>query len=144
MRDFMYDVSIRTISSRDCFRGGNLHAYWGISARYHRWSFRHHKCRTRTLCRRPGGAFEAEGAGTVVGLGWSALFFSLLGFVGAALAMAKPVLSAVIMLVAAIAVAISISLFAVIATPLFLIAALLVFLDRNTRQEEISIQTTQR
>ncbi len=91
-----------------------------------------------------GGAVEAEGAQTVVGLGWAALFFSLLGLAGAALAMAKPVISAVIMLVAAIAIAISISLFAVIATPLFLIAALLAFLGRNTRREEISIQTTQR
>jgi hypothetical protein len=63
-------------------------------------------------------------APTIVGLGWSALFFSLLGLVGAAKAMAKPVLSAVIMLVAAIALAIFISLFAVIATPLFLVSAL--------------------
>jgi hypothetical protein len=91
-----------------------------------------------------GGAFEAEGASTVVGLGWSALGFSLLGLVGAALSLAKPVLAAVIMLVAAIAIAISISLFAVIATPLFLIAALLAFLGRNTRQEEITVQTRTR
>jgi hypothetical protein len=30
-----------------------------------------------------GDAFDAKGAGTVVGLGWSALVFSLLGLVGA-------------------------------------------------------------
>jgi hypothetical protein len=71
-----------------------------------------------------GGAFEAEGAQEVVGLGWSALFFSLLGLVGAALSLARPVIAAVMMIVAAIAIAISISLFAVIATPLFLVAAL--------------------
>jgi hypothetical protein len=91
-----------------------------------------------------GGAFDAEGAGTVVGLGWSALGFSLLGLVGAALSLAKPVIAAVIMLIAGVAVAISISLFAVIATPLFLIAALLAFLGRNTRQEEITVQTRTR
>jgi hypothetical protein len=91
-----------------------------------------------------GGAVEAEGAGTVVGLGWSALFFSLLGLVGAALSLAKPVLAAVIMGVAAIAIAISISLFAVIATPMLLVAALLAFLGRNTRQEEITVQTGRR
>jgi hypothetical protein len=91
-----------------------------------------------------GGAFDAEGAGTVVGLGWSALGFSLLGLVGAALSLAKPVIAAVIMLIAGVAVAISISLFAVIATPLFLIAALLVFLGRKTRQEEITVQARTR
>jgi hypothetical protein len=91
-----------------------------------------------------GGAFDAKGAETIVGLGWSALGFSLLGLVGAALSLAKPVIAAVIMLVAAIAIAISISLFAVIATPLFLIAALLAFLGRNTSREEITVQTTTR
>ncbi len=92
-----------------------------------------------------GGAVGAEGAGTVVGLGWAALFFSLLGLVGAALSLAKPVLAAVIMAITAIAIAISISLFAVIATPmLLLIAALSAFLGRNTRQEEISVQTGRR
>jgi hypothetical protein len=91
-----------------------------------------------------GGAFEAEGSGMVVYLGWSALFFSLLGLVGAALSLAKPVVAAVLMAVAAIAIGISISLFAVIATPLLLIAALLAFLGRNTRQEEITVQTERR
>jgi hypothetical protein len=91
-----------------------------------------------------GGAFDAKGAGQVVGLGWSALAFSLVGLVGAALSLAKPVLAAVIMLLAGVAIAISISLFAVIATPLFLVAALLAFLGRNTRQEEITVQTTTR
>jgi hypothetical protein len=90
-----------------------------------------------------GGAFEAEGAGTVVGLGWSALFFSLLGLVGAALSLAKARLAAAIMLVAGVAIAISVSLFAVIATPLFLIAALLAFLGRHKREETITVQTTQ-
>jgi hypothetical protein len=87
---------------------------------------------------------NAEGAGTVVWLGWSALGLSLLGLVGAALSLARPILAAVIMLLAAIAILISISLFAVIATPLFLIAALLAFLGRNTRQEGITVQTRAR
>jgi hypothetical protein len=33
-----------------------------------------------------GGFFDAEGADTVVGLGWSTLFFCLVGLVGAGLA----------------------------------------------------------
>jgi hypothetical protein len=52
-------------------------------------------------------------------------------------------LTTVIMLVAAIVIAISISLFAVIVSPLFLIAALLAFLDRHKREETIIVQTTQ-
>jgi hypothetical protein len=72
------------------------------------------------------------------------LFFSLLGLVGAALSLAKPRIATVIMLVAAIAVGISISLFAVIASPLFLVAALLAFLSRHTSREEITVQTTTR
>lgn len=91
-----------------------------------------------------GGAFEAEGSGTIVGLGWSALFFSLLGLVGAALSLAKPRIAAVVMLVAAIAVGISISLFVVIASLLFLVAALLTFLGRHTSREEIRVQTMTR
>ena len=91
-----------------------------------------------------GGAFDAEGAGTVVGLGWSALGFSLLGLVGAALSLAKPRIAAGIMLVASVAVGISISLFAVIAMPLFLVAALLAFLGRHKRDGTITAQTTTR
>ena len=83
-----------------------------------------------------GGAFDAEGASTVVGSGWSALGFSILGLVGAALT--EPVF----MSVAAVAIAISIFLFAVRTIPLFLIAALLAFFGRNTRQEELTAQTT--
>ena len=90
-----------------------------------------------------GGAFEAEGSGTIVGLGWSALFFSLLGLVGAALSLAKPRIATATMLVAAIAILISISMFALIATPLFLVAALLAFLGRHKQEERIVVQTEQ-
>jgi hypothetical protein len=74
---------------------------------------------------------DAEGAETVVGLGWSALFFCLVGLVGAGLAIVRPVVAAVLMLISAIGVTISISLFAVIAAPLFLVGALLAFLGRR-------------
>ena len=80
-----------------------------------------------------GAAVEAEGASQVIGLGWSALGFSLLGLFGAAMSIAKPRLAALVMAVAGIAVAISISLFAVIATPLFLVGALLAFLGRRPK-----------
>jgi hypothetical protein len=82
-----------------------------------------------------GAAVEAEGASQVIGLGWSALGFSLLGLFGAAMSIAKPRLAALVMAVAGIAVAISISLFAVIATPLFLVGALLAFLGRRPKAQ---------
>ena len=72
-----------------------------------------------------GAAFEAQGASQIIGLGWSALGFSLLGLIGAALWIAKPQLAPLIMAAAGVAIVFSISMFAVIARPLFLVAALL-------------------
>ena len=80
-----------------------------------------------------GAAFDAKDAELIVTLGWSALGFSLLGLFGAALSIAKPRFAALVMGVAGVAVAISISMFAVIATPLFLVAALLAFLGRRPK-----------
>jgi hypothetical protein len=71
-----------------------------------------------------GATFEAHGATQVIASGWSALVFSLLGLIGAAaLWIAKPHLAALIMAAAGIAIVFSISMFAVIARPLFLVAA---------------------
>jgi hypothetical protein len=72
-----------------------------------------------------GAAVEPEGASQVIGLGWSALGLSLLGLIGAALWIAKPQLAPLIMATAGVAIVFSISMFAVIARPLFLVAALL-------------------
>jgi hypothetical protein len=44
-----------------------------------------------------GAAVEPEGASQLIGLGWSALSLSLLGFIGAALWIAKPQLAPLIM-----------------------------------------------
>jgi hypothetical protein len=82
------------------------------------------------------------GSGTVVGLGWSALVFCILGFLGAGLAMGRPRLGALILLIAAIGITISVSWFAVIAAPLFLVAALLAFLGRRGEAERITVQTS--
>jgi hypothetical protein len=72
-----------------------------------------------------GAAFEAEGASQIIASGWSALVFSLLGLIGAAVWIAKPHLGELIMATAGVAIVFSISMFAVIARPLFLVAALL-------------------
>jgi hypothetical protein len=53
------------------------------------------------------------------------LGFSLLGLIGAALSIAKPQLAALIMAAAGVAIVFSISMFAAVARPLFLVAALL-------------------
>ena len=68
-----------------------------------------------------GAAVEPEGAGQLIGLGWSALGFSLLGLIGAALWIAKPQLAALIMATAGVAMVFSISIVAVIVRPLFLV-----------------------
>jgi hypothetical protein len=68
-----------------------------------------------------GAAVEPEGASQLIGLGWSALGLSLLGLTGAALWIAKPQLAPLIMAIAGVAIVFSISMFAVIARPLFLV-----------------------
>ena len=78
-----------------------------------------------------GGAFGAEGAGEVAGLGFGALIASVVALVGAALALAKPRTSAVIMGVSAIAGLIFVSAAFVLGTILLLIATLFAFLGRN-------------
>ena len=69
-----------------------------------------------------GTPFEAEGASQVISLGWSALGLSLLlGLIGAALWIAKPQLAPLIMAAAGVAMVFSISMFAMIVRPLFLV-----------------------
>jgi hypothetical protein len=69
-----------------------------------------------------GAAVEPEGASQVIGLGWSALGFSLLlGLIGAGLWIAKPQLAPLIMATAGIAMVFSISIVAVIVRPLFVV-----------------------
>jgi hypothetical protein len=69
-----------------------------------------------------GAAIGPEGASQVIGLCWSALGLSLLlGLIGAALWIAKPQLGELIMATAGVAIVFSISIFAVIARPLFLV-----------------------
>jgi hypothetical protein len=68
-----------------------------------------------------GAAVEPEGASQLIGLGWSALGLSLLGLIGAALWIAKPQLAALIMAAVGLAIVFSISMFAVIARPLFVV-----------------------
>ena len=77
-----------------------------------------------------GGAFEAEGAETIVIGGWIALLMSVVALVGAAITMAAPKVAAGFMVVSAIVGVIAISAAYVLATVLLLIAGLLAFIGR--------------
>ena len=81
-----------------------------------------------------GGLGEAVGAddsGTVVIGGVVAIGMSIVGLVGAALAIAKPRLASVLMLTSAVVGLIAIFVAYILATVLFLIAAALAFLGRQ-------------
>jgi hypothetical protein len=67
----------------------------------------------------------------VVSLGWSSLIFCFLGFIGAGLALAKPKLSGFILLIAAVGFTVSISWFAIISGPLFLMASFFAFMGKK-------------
>ncbi|MFH1142001.1 MAG: hypothetical protein V1724_10195 [Chloroflexota bacterium] len=79
------------------------------------------------------GAFGAESAGTVEGLGLAGIGFSVVGLVGAALAIAKPKVAAILMVISAVGGIISIFVAYILAALLLGIAALLAFLGRNKR-----------
>ncbi len=80
-----------------------------------------------------GGAFGAESAGTVAGLGLAGIGFSVVGLVGAALAIAKPKIAAILMVISAVGGTISISAAYILAALLLAIAALFAFLGRKDR-----------
>lgn len=75
-------------------------------------------------------------SGMLVGISWAAFAASFVGILGAGLTPRKPRLGAVLLLLAGLAVLLFISWFAVIATPLLLIAALLAFLVPTSRPED--------
>lgn len=80
-----------------------------------------------------GGIDAAIGGGAQIAwLGFGAMGMSVVGLVGAALAIAKPRIAAGAMVVSAIGGTISISLFYAPAAVLLLIAALLAFLGRKS------------
>ncbi len=61
--------------------------------------------------------------------------FCVAGFAGAGFALAKPRLAALLLLIAAIGLILSLSVFAIFATPLFLLAALFAFLGRRPKKK---------
>lgn len=72
-----------------------------------------------------GSALNSEGSGTVTSLGWVALLFSIVAIVGGALALAKPKVAGIMMLLMGIGGIIAVSIGYVVAGPLLIIGGIL-------------------
>lgn len=72
-----------------------------------------------------GAAFEAEGANTIIGLGWGAVGLSILGIVGSVMVRSKAKAGGIMMTVAAIGGFICISIFFLLPGILLLIGGLM-------------------
>lgn len=79
-----------------------------------------------------GSAAGTVGASQVVGLGWVALALSVVGILGAALALARPKLSGILMLVSAIGGLVAISFGYIVAAPLLFLGGILALVRRRT------------
>ncbi|GAB6466590.1 DUF4064 domain-containing protein [Bacillus paranthracis] len=72
-----------------------------------------------------GAAFEAEGANTIIGLGWGAVGLSILGIVGSVMVRGKAKAGGIMMTIAAIGGFICISIFFLLPGVLLLIGGLM-------------------
>ncbi|MEG7923083.1 DUF4064 domain-containing protein [Bacillus cereus] len=72
-----------------------------------------------------GAAFEADGANTVIGLGWGAVALSILGIVGSVMVRSKAKVGGIMMTVAAIGGFICISIIYLLPGVLLLISGLM-------------------
>jgi len=78
-----------------------------------------------------GEALEVEKAGQTVWQGWAAVFLTLVGFLGAALAIVRPKLAAFLMFVAGVGGIIAVFVAYIFGGILLIIAALLAFFARR-------------
>ena len=72
-----------------------------------------------------GNAFHAEGAGEIIGLGWAAVPFALIGIIGGALAISKPKVAGILMLVSAVGGFIAISAGYLFGGPLLIVGGII-------------------
>jgi len=109
----------------------------GTHFRYHRWLFGLLGAAFALTVGGVGEAVEAEGASQVVSQGWAAVALSFVGLLGAALALARPRLASLLMLIAGIGGIIAISVAYVFGGILLIVSSILAFLGRkSTRQAE--------
>ncbi|MBG9721770.1 hypothetical protein BK735_21540 [Bacillus mycoides] len=78
-----------------------------------------------------GAAFEAEGANTIIGLGWGAVGLSILGIVGSVMVRGKAKVGGIMMTVAAIGGFICISIVYLLPGVLLLIGGLMGILRKG-------------
>lgn len=83
-----------------------------------------------------GSAFEAEGSGSIVGLGFAAIMLGVLGIIGGALSNRSPGAASLLQAVAGVLGFIAISLFWVLAGVLLLAGALFAFLGRRSVSQQ--------
>lgn len=77
-----------------------------------------------------GAAFAAEGGGTIIGLGFAAVFIAVLGIVGGAMARSKPKPAAIMQLLAGFGGFIAVSAAWLISGPLLLVGSALAWAGR--------------
>ena len=80
-----------------------------------------------------GAAFQATDSGTVIGLGFAAIFIGVLGIVGGAVGPNYPKAAGIIQLISCVAGFIAVSLFWIFSGILLLIGAGLALLGRKAR-----------
>lgn len=83
-------------------------------------------------------AFSSSGESSIVGLGWAAIFLSIVGIVGSVMVKGKPKVGGILMLISAIGGVISISLFYLLPCILLLIAGLMGVFRKN-KENTISV-----
>ncbi len=72
-----------------------------------------------------GSAFGAEGSNEIVGLGFAAMLFSVLGIIGGSISKSKKKLAGYLLLISGVAGFICISLFYIISGILFIVSGLM-------------------
>lgn len=78
-----------------------------------------------------GDIFQAEGAETVLGLGWAAIPLSIVGIVGGGLSLGKPKVAWILQLISGIGGCVALSLFFLPATIMLIVGAGLAFFSRK-------------
>lgn len=82
-----------------------------------------------------GSAFEADGANQIVGLGFAAMLFSILGIIGGSIAKSKTKLAGIFLLVSGVGGFICISLFYTISGILFIVAGLIGVFSKTSNKK---------
>ncbi|QCT02744.1 hypothetical protein E6C60_2029 [Paenibacillus algicola] len=79
-------------------------------------------------------AFSNDGTSSILGLGLTAMIFSILGIIGAAMSKPKPKVAGVLMVISGIAGFISISFFYILSAILFIIGGFMGILGKREVQ----------